>query len=37
MFEDAPGNPGAGEWPDENTALLCGTEDANQTARLGGS
>jgi RNA-directed DNA polymerase len=23
MSEDAPGNPGAGEWPDENTAYFA--------------
>ena len=34
MSEDAPGNPGAGEWP-HRIGLLCSTEDADQTARLG--
>ena len=35
MSEDAPGNPGAVDWP-EMTRPVHGTEDADQVAPLGG-
>ena len=36
MSEDAPVNTGAVQWPDADSACCGGTEDADQTAPLGG-
>ena len=36
MFEDAPVNTGAVQWPDVDSAFCDGTKDADQTAPLGG-
>ena len=35
MFEDAPVNAGAVQWPDVGFGFLDGTKDADQTAPLG--
>jgi hypothetical protein len=35
MFEDAPVNAGAVQWPDADSAFWAGTKNADQIAPLG--